>query len=78
LVLSEGYYPGWRASIDGREAPVVRVNVMMRGVALPAGEHEIEFRFRSRSIEAGAALSLAGLALLVALRRRLVVSAVRS
>ncbi len=78
LVLSEGYYPGWRASVDGREAPVVRVNVMMRGVALPAGEHEIEFRFRSRSIEVGAALSLAGLASLVALRRRLVVSTARS
>jgi hypothetical protein len=78
LVLSEGYYPGWRASIDGREARVVRVNVMMRGVTLPAGEHEVEFHFRSRSIEAGAALSFAGLAALVALRRRLVLSSVCS
>jgi hypothetical protein len=74
LLLSEGYYPGWEAVVDGLEAPVVRVNVMMRGVALPAGEHIVEFRFRSRSIGAGAALSITALASLIALRRRLLVS----
>jgi hypothetical protein len=74
LVISEGYYPGWRAAVDGIEAPVVRANVMMRGVVLDAGEHEVEFHFRSRSIEVGAALSIATLALVTALRRRLVVS----
>jgi Bacterial membrane protein YfhO len=78
LVLSEGYYPGWRAAVDGLEAPVIRVNVMMRGLALPAGEHEVEFRFRSRSIAAGAVLSVAALASLVMLRRRLLVSAAGS
>jgi hypothetical protein len=46
---------------------------MMRGVVLDAGEHEVELHFRSRSIEVGAA-AIATLALVTALRRRLVVS----
>jgi uncharacterized membrane protein YfhO len=74
LVISEGYYPGWRAVVDGIEAPVVRANVMMRGVVLDAGEHEVVFHIRSRSIEVGAALSIATLALVTMLRRRLVIS----
>ena len=74
LVISEGYYPGWRAAVDGVATPLVRANVMMRGVVLDAGEHEVEFHFRSRSIEVGAALSIATLALVAALRRRLVIS----
>jgi hypothetical protein len=78
LVISEGYYPGWRVTVDGVEAPVIRANVMMRGVALAAGEHEVEFRFRSRPIEIGAAISIATLALLIVLRHKLVVSEARS
>jgi Bacterial membrane protein YfhO len=78
LVISEGYYPGWRVTVDGIEVPVIRANVMMRGVALAAGEHEVEFRFRSRPIEIGAAISIATLALLIVLRRKLVVSEARS
>ena len=78
LVMSEGYYPGWRVAVDGVEAPLIRANVMMRGVVLLAGEHEIEFHFRSRPIEVGAAISAATLGLLVALRQRLVVSEARS
>jgi membrane protein YfhO len=72
LVLSEGYYPGWQATIDGEPAPIHRVNVMMRGVVLPAGEHDVAFRFRSRTIRAGALVSLAALLALALARRRLV------
>jgi hypothetical protein len=71
LVVSEGYYPGWRAAVDGAEAPIHRVNLMMRGVVLEAGEHDVVFRFRSATIAAGAAISLAALAALVLVRRRL-------
>ena len=53
LVVSEGYYPGWQAEVDGVAAPIVPTNGMMRGVVLPAGEHQIVFRFRSRAIAAG-------------------------
>jgi hypothetical protein len=71
LVVSEGYYPGWRAAVDGSDAPIHRVNLMMRGVVLEAGEHDVVFRFRSATIATGTAISLAALAALVLLRRRL-------
>ncbi len=61
LVLSEGDYPGWGAAVDGADATIVRANVMMRAVSVPAGDHEIVFRFRSTAIAAGALLSLLAL-----------------
>ncbi|MBI2962666.1 MAG: YfhO family protein [Deltaproteobacteria bacterium] len=74
LVLSEGHYPGWRVTVDGADAPLLRVNLMMRGVRLGAGAHEVVFRFRSPAVRAGALVSLLALAALVVLRRRLVVT----
>lgn len=47
IVLSDVYYPGWRAIVNGeREEPVLEVNTFLRGVALPAGEHTIRFVYR--------------------------------
>lgn len=66
LVVSETDYPGWEAAIDGEPAPIVRANAIMRAVVVPAGEHRVSFRFRSKTIAAGFILSLAGAALLVA------------
>src|SRR5262249_24465379 len=57
LVLSEVYYRGWEAWVDGVESPVERVNYTLRGLALPAGEHRVEFVFRSPSFRAGAIYS---------------------
>jgi Dolichyl-phosphate-mannose-protein mannosyltransferase/Bacterial membrane protein YfhO len=64
LVLSEIYYRGWDAWIDGRRAPVERVNYLLRGLAVPAGDHHIEFVFSAHSFRAGAVLSLFGVLLL--------------
>ncbi len=65
LVLSEIYYRGWEAWVDGQRASVDRVNFTLRGVELPPGEHRVEFVFRAHSFRTGAAWSLAGVALLL-------------
>jgi hypothetical protein len=67
LVLAEAWYPGWQATIDGARAPCSPVNAWMRGVMVPAGAHEVRFRFRSRWLGWGVALSALGLGLLLAL-----------
>ncbi len=57
LVLSEVYYPGWQAIVDGQPSPILRANWAFRAVALEAGRHEIDLRFRPTSLLAGAAIS---------------------
>lgn len=64
LVLSEVYYPGWRAMVDGQPSEILRANWTFRAVALEAGRHEIDLTFRPTSLLAGAAIS--GLAWLLA------------
>lgn len=57
-VFSEVHYPkGWTASIDGKETPHYRVDYLLRGMEVPAGEHEIVFEFRPRSYYQGTTIS---------------------
>ncbi|PZP49615.1 MAG: hypothetical protein DI598_07385 [Pseudopedobacter saltans] len=49
-VLSEVYYPaGWNAYLDGKKTDYVNTNYVLRGIAVPAGKHDIEFRFEPAS-----------------------------
>jgi Bacterial membrane protein YfhO len=64
LVLVDTYDPEWRATVDGRAAPIVRANVAFRAVAVSRGHHTVDFQYRPRSVVWGlgvAALTLAGL-----------------
>ena len=61
LVLSDAWYPGWRVTVDGEPAPLLRADYALRGVALPAGHHVVEFTFRSRPAQLGLALSAVGI-----------------
>ena len=45
LLMTDRYDPYWRVFVDGEEQTVLRCNFIMRGVHLPAGSHQIEFRF---------------------------------
>lgn len=65
LVLGENHYPGWRAYLDGEPVGVLRVNYNQRGVRVPAGEHEVRFVYRPKSVFAGAVISLLMAALLI-------------
>ena len=70
IVLSDVFFPGWHADIDGHPAPVYEVNEAMRGVAVPRGEHIITMRYRPSSALAGGLLSLIGIAGAVAVASR--------
>ena len=61
LVLSDTYYPGWNAYVDGIGARVYRANLSQRAVVVGPGTHRVEFKFESRSIRWGLAVSVASL-----------------
>lgn len=65
LVLSQMHYPGWKALVDGRETPILRVDYAFVGVVLGPGAHAVRFLFNPRTLRIGALLS--GAALLVCL-----------
>lgn len=52
LVLHDLSYPGWVAEIDGRRVPLLKANLLFRGVEVPAGTHRVVFRFEPLSLEA--------------------------
>jgi len=67
-VFSEIYYPrGWKAFIDGKETPVIKVNYVLRGLSVPAGNHTIEFRFEPQGYYLGRKLTSAASILLLIL-----------
>jgi hypothetical protein len=66
LVFGERHDAGWRASVDGAEAPLVRAYGLVLGLPVGAGEHRIELRYEPPGFRAGAVASLLVLALLVA------------
>ena len=73
VVMVDAYDPGWKATVDGRPAAVLRANVGFRAVAVPAGAHRIECRYAPGSIALGSAvtlITLLGAAVLAATRGR--------
>lgn len=74
LVMSEVYYPGWRAWVDGREVSVLRADYLFRAIELPAGAHRVGFTYDPVSFKIGVGLFVATVVMLVvwgiAARRR--------
>jgi hypothetical protein len=65
LVVSENYYPGWQATVDGRPVPVGRADYVLIGVGLPTGARSVELSFSSVRYEQGKAVTLGALALAI-------------
>ena len=67
LVLSEAYYPAWKAYVDGRPVPLYAADHVLRAVPVPAGEHTVELRYESWSLRVGILVSLIACLALIAL-----------
>jgi hypothetical protein len=73
LVLTEAWYPGWSVEIDGHPAGLLRADHLLQAVRLGAGKHEVQFRYRSRTLATGfviAAIAAVGCAGFMTWRRR--------
>ena len=64
LVARQSHYPGWRALVDGAEAPLLMADSLFMGVQVPPGQHRVVFEYEELRLGAGAAIS-AGSALAV-------------
>ncbi len=70
LVVADAWYPGWRATVDGVEVPVVRVNSIVRGLWLRAGKHTVRLAFVPLTVYGGTAVTVATALLLLLLAGR--------
>jgi len=66
LVLADSFYPGWRVLVNGVESEILRANYFFRGVALAAGDHNVEFRYQPGAFMMGGVISLLTLASTIA------------
>ena len=64
LFLSDTFYPGWRAFIDGQETPIIKANYTFQAVEVPAGKHSVVFHFLPSSFSWGTKLTIISLVLL--------------
>jgi len=67
LMISENYYPAWKAEVDGAEAPVLRADYAFRAVPVPAGSHEVRLYYDSTPLNQSAFVSASLILLLGAL-----------
>ena len=63
VILSDTWYPGWRATVDGQPAQIYKTNCIMRGVIVPPGEHVVRMFYDPTSFKIGLAITLLGLIL---------------
>jgi hypothetical protein len=66
LFLSDAFYPGWRAEVDGKAVEILRANYAFRGVAVPVGRHVVTMTFQPRTWIAGLGISAVTVLVLLA------------
>jgi uncharacterized membrane protein YfhO len=67
VVLTDVWFPGWEATVDGEPVDVERVDFLLRGVVVPEGRHTVEFRYRPASFTVGWVVSLLALVAIAAI-----------
>lgn len=67
LVVSEMFYPGWEATIDGERTSIMLADYLLRAVYVPGGQHQIQMRYRATAARNGAIISILTLVLLFGL-----------
>jgi len=70
LVVTDTWYPGWRATVDGQRAEILEVNGAFRGIVIGPGKHFVEMRFQPWTFYLGAAVTLLTLGAAVVIARR--------
>ena len=67
VVFSEVYYPGWKATVDGRPAELGRVNYLLRAVNVAPGKHTVELTFHPKSVTVTETVAYVGYVILLLL-----------
>ncbi|OPX97033.1 MAG: Bacterial membrane protein YfhO [Syntrophorhabdus sp. PtaB.Bin006] len=70
LYVSDAYYPGWKAYVDGKETKIYRANLAFRAVPAPKGNHTVSFRYIPLSFYSGLILTIIGIFLSIWIARK--------
>lgn len=70
LYVSDTYYPGWKAYVDGKETKIYRANLAFRAIEVPKGKHTVVFKYVPMSFYIGLVLTIIGILLCIWLWRR--------
>lgn len=65
LVLTDNYYPGWKAYVDNKETKIYRANYTLRTIVIPKGKHDTRFEYKPDSLKTGIIISLSSLIILI-------------
>lgn len=65
LVLSDLFYPGWEATINGQPATIWRTDYALRGVCVDAGQYQVTFQFKPTILRYGAVVTAVGVMILL-------------
>jgi len=70
VILTDPYFPGWRAYVDGKRVPILEAYGGVRGVVVEAGDHLVEMRYRPWSVLLGGLMTLAAALITLGVDRR--------
>lgn len=65
IIISDNYYPGWKAYVDGQEAPIYLANASFRAVAVKRGQHKVELVYAPESFRKGLIVTILSLLLIM-------------